>query len=141
MKKLLPCTALVMCAGMACAQAEEKNDWHFNIGAMYEIENVEGYGEDMDGLAEPSVYFNAANGPWRISLAYYQEGPVDYSAGKRGTWFDRPELEVHYQFLESDDFSFGLTGGVFVIMVITTLMNRVKTRRICSAGKSRQTGM
>lgn len=96
---------------MACAQAEEKNDWHFNIGAMYEIENVEGYGEDMDGLAEPSVYFNAANGPWRISLAYYQEGPVDYSAGKRGTWFDRPELEVHYQFLESDDFSFGLTGG------------------------------
>ena len=50
MKKLLPCTALVMCAGMACAQAEEKNDWHFNIGAMYEIENVEGYGEDMDGL-------------------------------------------------------------------------------------------
>ena len=111
MKKLLPCTALVMCAGMACAQAEEKNDWHFNIGAMYEIENVEGYGEDMDGLAEPSVYFNAANGPWRISLAYYQEGPVDYSAGKRGTWFDRPELEVHYQFLESDDFSFGLTGG------------------------------
>ncbi|EHH6346249.1 OmpG family monomeric porin, partial [Escherichia coli] len=54
MKKLLPCTALVMCAGMACAQAEERNDWHFNIGAMYEIENVEGYGEDMDGLAEPS---------------------------------------------------------------------------------------
>ncbi|EFH4282837.1 OmpG family monomeric porin [Escherichia coli] len=93
MKKLLPCTALVMCAGMACAQAEEKNNWHFNIGAMYEIENVEGYIEDMDGLAEPSVYFNAANGPWRISLAYYQEGPVDYSAGKRGTWFDRPELE------------------------------------------------
>lgn len=84
MKKLLPCTALVMCAGMACAQAEERNDWHFNIGAMYEIENVEGYGEDMDGLAEPSVYFNAANGPWRIALAYYQEGPVDYSAGKRG---------------------------------------------------------
>ncbi len=76
MKKLLPCTALVMCAGMACAQAEERNDWHFNIGAMYEIENVEGYGEDMDGLAEPSVYFNAANGPWRIALAYYQEGPV-----------------------------------------------------------------
>ncbi|MBB2314177.1 hypothetical protein HEN04_009610, partial [Escherichia coli] len=35
MKKLLPCTALVMCAGMACAQAEERNDWHFNIGAMY----------------------------------------------------------------------------------------------------------
>lgn len=140
MKKLLPCTALVMCAGMACAQAEEKNDWHFNIGAMYEIENVEGYGEDMDGLAEPSVYFNAANGPWRISLAYYQEGPVDYSAGKRGTWFDRPELEVHYQFLESDDFSF-IRPAVFVIMVITTLMNRVKTRRICSAGKSRQTGM
>src|SRR5699024_5367185 len=102
MKKLLPCTALVMCAGMACAQAEERNDWHFNIGAMYEIENVEGYGEDMDGLAEPSVYFNAANGPWRIALAYYQEGPVDYSAGKRGTWFDRPELEVHYQFLEND---------------------------------------
>ena len=64
------------------------------------------------GWREPSVYFNAANGPWRIALAYYQEGPVDYSAGKRGTWFDRPELEVHYQFLENDDFSFGLTGEV-----------------------------
>ena len=56
MKKLLLCTALVMCAGMACAQAEERNDWHFNIGAMYEIENVEGYGEDMDGLAAFSLF-------------------------------------------------------------------------------------
>ena len=98
MKTLLSATALIISAGMACAQAAEKNDWHFNIGAMYEIENVEGQGEDMDGLAEPSVYFNASNGPWKISLAYYQEGPVDYSEGKRGTWFDRPELEVRYQF-------------------------------------------
>lgn len=40
MKKLLPCTALVMCAGMACAQAEEKNDWHFNIGAMGDAANL-----------------------------------------------------------------------------------------------------
>lgn len=111
MKTLLSSTALVMCAGMACAQAAEKNDWHFNIGAMYEIENVEGQAEDMDGLGEPSIYFNAANGPWKISLAYYQEGPVDYSAGKRGTWFDRPELEIRYQLLESDDVNFGLTGG------------------------------
>lgn len=85
MKTLLSATALIMSAGMACAQAAENNDWHFNIGAMYEIENVEGQGEDMDGLAEPSVYFNASNGPWKISLAYYQEGPVDYSEGKRGT--------------------------------------------------------
>lgn len=111
MSTLLKGAALAMCAGITCAQAAENNDWHFNVGAMYEIENVEGQGEDMDGLAEPSIYFNAANGPWRIAIAYYQEGPVDYSAGKRGTWFDRPELEVHYQFLESDDFSFGLTGG------------------------------
>ncbi|HCJ7770103.1 TPA: OmpG family monomeric porin, partial [Citrobacter freundii] len=51
MKTLLSATALIMSAGMACAQAAEKNDWHFNIGAMYEIENVEGQGEDMDGLA------------------------------------------------------------------------------------------
>lgn len=111
MKTLLSSTALVMYAGMACAQAAEKSDWHFNIGAMYEIENVEGQGEDMDGLAEPSIYFNVANGPWRISVAYYQEGPVDYSAGKRGTWFDRPEFEMRYQFLESNDVNFGLTGG------------------------------
>ena len=111
MSTLLKGVALAMCAGMTCAQAAENNDWHFNIGAMYEIENVEGQAEDMDGLAEPSIYFNAANGPWRIAVAYYQEGPVDYSAGKRGTWFDRPELEVHYQFLESDDLNFGLTGG------------------------------
>lgn len=74
MKKLLPCTALVMCAGMACAQAEERNDWHFNIGAMYEIENVEGYGEDMDGLAEPSVYFNAANGPGELLWPIIRKG-------------------------------------------------------------------
>ena len=40
MKKLLPCTALVMCAGMACAQAEERNDWHFNIGAMGNDSNL-----------------------------------------------------------------------------------------------------
>lgn len=73
MKTLLSATALIMSAGMACAQAAEKNDWHFNIGAMYEIENVEGQSEDMDGLAEPSVYFNASNGPWKISLAYYQK--------------------------------------------------------------------
>lgn len=111
MKTLLSATALIMSAGMACAQAAEKNDWHFNIGAMYEIENVEGQGEDMDGLAEPSIYFNASNGPWKISLAYYREGPVDYSEGKRGTWFDRPELEVRYQFLESENVNFGLTGG------------------------------
>ena len=69
MKTLLSATALIMSAGVACAQAAEKNDWRFNIGAMYEIENVEGQGEDMDGLAEPSLYFNASNGPWKISLA------------------------------------------------------------------------
>lgn len=103
--------ALIMCAGMTCAQAAENNDWHFNVGAMYEIENVEGQGEDQDGLYEPSIYFNAANGPWRMSVAYYQEGPVDYGNGSRGSWFDRPELEIHYQFADSDDFSFGLTGG------------------------------
>ncbi|MGK9173425.1 OmpG family monomeric porin [Yokenella regensburgei] len=112
MKKLLSSTALVMCAGMACVQAAENNDWHFNIGAMYEIENVEGYAEDMDGLYEPSIWFNASTGPWKIALAYYQEGPVDYSSGTRGSWFDRPELEVRYQFTESEDFAFGLTGGV-----------------------------
>ncbi|SQI24753.1 outer membrane lipoprotein G [Salmonella enterica subsp. arizonae] len=63
MKTLLSSTALIMCAGMACAQAAENNDWHFNIGAMYEIENVESQSEDMDGLGEPSIYFNASNGP------------------------------------------------------------------------------
>ena len=56
MKKLLPCTALVMCAGMACAQAEERNDWHFNIGAMYEIENVEGYGRRYDAGGAFSLF-------------------------------------------------------------------------------------
>ncbi|MGA5749158.1 OmpG family monomeric porin [Escherichia coli] len=106
MKKLLPCTALVMCAGMACAQAEERNDWHFNIGAMYEIENVEGYGEDMDGLAEPSVYFNAANGPWRIALAYYQEGPVDYSAGKDTANMQRWKIAPDWDVKLTDDLRF-----------------------------------
>lgn len=111
MKVTRTCAALIMCAGAACVQAEENNNWHFNIGAMYEIENVEGYGEDMDGLYEPSVWFNASQGPWRIAVAYYQEGPVDYSNGTRGSWFDRPEFEVNYQFIDSDAVSFGLTGG------------------------------
>lgn len=38
--------------------------WEYTLGAMYETENVEGQAEDMDGLYEPSVYFNAAYGPW-----------------------------------------------------------------------------
>lgn len=111
MKRLLPCAALAMSAGIACAQAAENNDWKFNIGAMYEIENVESQSEDMDGLYEPSVWFNASYGAWRVAVAYYQEGPVDYSSGSRGSWFDRPELEVRYQFIDSDAFSLGLTGG------------------------------
>ncbi|WP_318374371.1 OmpG family monomeric porin [Enterobacter sp.] len=111
MKILLSRAALILCAGTFCAQATENNDWQFNIGAMYESENVEGQGEDMDGLYEPSVWFNASKGPWRVAVAYYQEGPVDYSGGTRGTWFDRPELEIHYQFIDREDFSLGLTGG------------------------------
>lgn len=111
MKTLVPWVALTLSAGVSCAQAAENNNWVFNVGAMYEIENVESQAEDMDGLYEPSIWFNAAYGPWKISTAYYQEGPVDYSNGSRGTWFDRPELEIHYQFVDKDDFSLGLTGG------------------------------
>ena len=41
--------ALLLCAGVTCAQAADNQEkWHFNIGAMYEIENVEGQGEDKD---------------------------------------------------------------------------------------------
>lgn len=109
MKKVLPC--LLLCSAAAGVQAEE-NNWHYNIGAMYEIENVEGQGEDKDGLYEPSVYFNASYGAWRIAMTMYQEGPADYSNFTRGGYFNRPELDIHYQFVESDDFSFGVTGGV-----------------------------
>lgn len=41
----------------------------------------------------------------------YQEGPVDYSSMTRGTYFDRPEVELRYRFIGTDDFTFGLTGG------------------------------
>ncbi|WP_318367689.1 OmpG family monomeric porin [Enterobacter sp.] len=109
MKKVLPC--LLLCSAAAGVQAEE-NNWHYNVGAMYEIENVEGQGEDKDGLYEPSVYFNASYGAWRIAMTMYQEGPADYSNFTRGGYFNRPELDIHYQFVESDDFSFGVTGGV-----------------------------
>ena len=44
-------------------------------------------------------------------MAMYQEGPVDYSSMTRGTYFDRPELELRYRFIGTDDFTFGLTGG------------------------------
>lgn len=56
MSTLLKSAALVLCAGVSCAHATETaKQWEFNIGAMYEIENVEGQGEDKDGLYEPSV--------------------------------------------------------------------------------------
>jgi outer membrane protein G len=112
MSTLLKSAALVLCAGVSCAQATETaKQWEFNIGAMYEIENVEGQGDDKDGLYEPSVWFNATWDAWTISLAMYQEGPVDYSSMTRGTYFDRPEFELRYRFIGTDDFTFGLTGG------------------------------
>lgn len=112
MSTLLRSAALVLCAGVSCAQAEETTKhWAFNIGAMYEIENVEGQGDDKDGLYEPFVWFNATWDAWTISMAMYQEGPVDYSSMTRGTYFDRPELELRYRFIGTDDFTLGLTGG------------------------------
>lgn len=68
MSTLLRSAALVLCAGVSCAHATESaKHWEFNIGAMYEIENVEGQGDDKDGLYEPSVWFNATwdAGPFR----------------------------------------------------------------------------
>ena len=85
MSTLLRSAALVLCAGVSCAHATESaKHWEFNIGAMYEIENVEGQGDDKDGLYEPSVWFNATWDAWTLSLAMYQEGPVDYSSMTRG---------------------------------------------------------
>ena len=112
MSTLLRSAALVLCAGVSCAQATESaKQWEFNIGAMYEIENVEGQADDKDGLYEPSVWFNATWDAWTISLAMYQEGPVDYSSMTRGTYFDRPEVELRYRIIGTDDFTLGLTGG------------------------------
>lgn len=114
MNAIIRTLLLLPVAGAMCAQAQEipVNSWKYSIGAMYEIENVEGQAEDMDGLYEPSVYFNAAYGPWSINLVMYQEGPVDYSSMSRGTYFNRPEFNLRYQVIENDDFSLGLTGGV-----------------------------
>lgn len=105
---------LLPLASAMCVQAQEKpvDEWKFTLGAMYEIENVEGQAEDKDGLYEPSVYFNAAYGPWSINLAMYQEGPVDYSAMSRGTYFNRPEFNLRYQIIDCEKYSLGLTGGV-----------------------------
>ena len=51
MSTLLKSAAFVLCAGVSCAQATETaNQGDFNIGAMYEIENVEGQGDDKYGL-------------------------------------------------------------------------------------------
>lgn len=112
MSTLLRSAALILCAGVSYAHASEPAPhWNFNIGAMYEIENVEGQGDDKDGLYEPSVWFNATWDAWTISLAMYQEGPVDYSSMTRGTYFDRPEFELRYRFIGTDDFTLGLTGG------------------------------
>lgn len=114
MNAIIRTLLLLPVAGAMCAQAQEtpQNSWKYSIGAMYEIENVEGQAEDKDGLYEPSVYFNAAYGPWSINLVMYQEGPVDYSSMTRGTYFNRPEFNLRYQLIENDDLSLGLTGGV-----------------------------
>ena len=115
MNRLFKLSAIFCClssAGIAYAGDAESSGWSYNIGAMYEIENVEGQGEDMDGLYEPSIYFNAAKDKWSITVAMYQEGAVDYSEQARGTYFNRPELNVRYQLVDNDKYSVGLTGGV-----------------------------
>ena len=112
MKKLLQCAALAACAWPFYINAAETDAWSYNVGAMYEIENVEGQSDDMDGLYEPSVYFNASYGAWTISMTMYQEGSVNYSDLSRGTYFNRPELDIRYQILDNDDWSLGLTGGI-----------------------------
>nr|EFJ8235675.1 OmpG family monomeric porin [Escherichia coli] len=73
----------------------------------------EDYTRQTRGMYLAGLYHRAGKGEINelVNLPDILGMEVDYSAGKRGTWFDRPELEVHYQFLESDDFSFGLTGG------------------------------
>ncbi|OAT31746.1 outer membrane protein G [Buttiauxella brennerae ATCC 51605] len=112
MKKLLQCTVLIACAGPLYVHAAENDTWHYNIGAMYEIENVEGQADDKDGLYEPSVYFNASYGAWTISMTMYQEGSADYSNFTRGTYFNRPELDIRYQIIDNDAWSLGFTGGM-----------------------------
>jgi len=112
MKKLIQCTALALCAGATYVQAAETESWHYNIGAMYEIENVEGQADDKDGLYEPSVYFNASYGDWTIAMTMYQEGSADYSNFTRGTYFNRPELDIRYQIIDNDAWSLGFTGGM-----------------------------
>jgi outer membrane protein G len=112
MKKQLQCAALIACAGTACVQAAQTDTWHYNIGAMYEIENVEGQADDKDGLYEPSLYFNASYGDWTISMTMYQEGSADYSNFTRGTYFNRPELDIRYQIVDNDTWSLGFTGGM-----------------------------
>ncbi|WP_159566861.1 OmpG family monomeric porin [Budvicia diplopodorum] len=112
MKRFLQCSCLILGAGAFGSQATENNSWNYNIGAMYEIENVEGQADDKDGLYEPSVYFNASHGDWTISVAMYQEGPADYSNFTRGTYFNRPEMDIRYQIIDNESGSLGLTGGI-----------------------------
>lgn len=112
MKKIIQCAALIACAGPLYVHSAEADAWHYNVGAMYEIENVEGQADDKDGLYEPSVYFNASYGAWTISMTMYQEGSADYSNFTRGTYFNRPELDIRYQIIDNDDWSLGFTGGM-----------------------------
>ncbi len=62
---------------LSCAQAAETaKQWEFNIGAMYEIENVEGQGDDKDGLYEPSVWFNATWDAGQFLWRCIRKGPL-----------------------------------------------------------------
>lgn len=115
MKKMLVTLSplfVLFTAAAAHADNTPAPAWHYNIGAMYEIENVEGQEDDKDGLYEPSVYFNAAYGDWTLSVAMYQEGPADYSNFTRGSYFNRPEMSVRYQFIDNEQATFGVTGNV-----------------------------
>jgi outer membrane protein G len=82
----------------------------FNIGAMYEIENVESQGEDKDGLYEPPCGLMQPGMPGLFRWRCIRKGRL-ISSMTRGTYFDRPEFELRYRFIGTDDFTFGLTGG------------------------------
>ena len=77
MSTLLRSAALILCAGVSYAHASEPAPrWNFNIGAMYEIENVEGQGMIKTDYMSPRCGLTPHGMRGRFPLPCIRKAPL-----------------------------------------------------------------
>lgn len=77
MSTLLRSAALILCAGVSYAHASEPAPhWNFNIGAMYEIENVEGQGMIKTDYMNPPCGLTPHGMRGRFPLPCIRKAPL-----------------------------------------------------------------